>query len=555
MRIIVLWYILIVSLCASPFQLTPQEKVWIEEHPVIDFVGDPDWLPFEAFEKGVYTGIVADYLKVIESRSSLHFNIIKTDSWDDSITAMQDKRAIMISQSKDSNRETGFHFTDRFYSNPIVIIMANKRSYVPSLYDIKDKIIAIVKTQPYCETIKEYYPHIHFKEVGTVNEGLSSVSTGESSAFVHTLAQASYAISQLQLNSLHIVGRTEFNTELGFGVSKENVILVEILNKIIHSIEPNIRQEILSKWITQRYVEEANYRPYIIGLLVLLGIIFIVVTYTFLLKKEMGKRTKAENTLTEYNKNLEHKIQEELILRKNQEKILEEQSRSAAMGEMMDAVAHQWKQPLNALSMYGELLSSDYKEGAVDEAYLNDMLLGVNTQIEHMTTTLNEFRNFFRPNKEVIEIDLEKSIASVLLLLKDELLKHAINVEIDLEKKITLNIVENEFKQVILNIINNAKDAFIEKDIAERKIKISALCSDDFIEISICDNAGGIPKTIINSIFKPNITTKAKGKGTGIGLYMSARIIEKSHGSIYAYNSASGACFSIELKKNVETTA
>jgi len=553
-RILLLIHFCIALLIAAPLNLTPQEKTWIQENPTIDFVGDPDWLPFEAFDKeGNYIGIVADVLKEVEKRSALTFNIVQTSSWPESLKRMKSGKAMMISQSQDSNKETGYLFTNSFYTNPIIIVMEHEDDYVSSLYDIRKKNIAIVKSQPYFQRIQEYYPNIEFQDVDSIQAGLARVARGQSDAFVHTLAQTSYTIAQLQINSLRIVGRTEFNTKLGFGINKENAMLVRILNKILKSIEPNVTQGILSNWIQQKYVQKADFTPYLLGLGGLLFLLFIGALYTFLLRGQVQARKKAETSLQELNKTLEERIEKELSVRQDQEKILEQQSRSAAMGEMMDAVAHQWKQPLNALTMYGDLLNSDFKDGLVNQAYIDDMLVGVNVQIEHMTTTLSEFRTFFRPNKEIEEINLQKSIQSVLLLLKDELIKHSIEVEIDFEKKITLNIVENEFKHVILNIINNAKDAFNENNTHERRIKISAITSDEFIELSICDNAGGIPTSVINSIFKPNVTTKAEGKGTGIGLYMSARIIEKSHGSIYAYNSGDGACFSIELNRKAHT--
>ncbi len=552
MRFILIWQLLVVILFAGHYTLTPQEELWIKNHPTINYVGDPNWLPFEAFDQhNEYVGIVSDLLKLIEKRSNLHFNILHTSSWEESIKLMNSGEAMMISQSKDSNKATPFLFTQSYYKNPIVMVMERESTYVTSLYDIKDKSIAIIKSQAYYNKIQTQYPSIDFINVNSIEEGLERVSTGQSDVFIHTLAQTSYKIAQMQVNNLRIVGRTEFNTRLGFGIAAQNPMLVTILNKIIMSIEPNEAQEILSKWIRQKYVEQANYTPYLLGLSVLLLFLLLVTLYNRRLRHEVTARKKAERELQELNKTLEKRITQEINERKAQDKVLEQQSRSAALGEMMDAVAHQWKQPLNALTMYGDLLNSDFKEGLVTQEYIDEMLGDIYFQIDHMTTTLNEFRTFFRPNQKLKKVNLHECIESVLLLLKDELLKNNITVELKFDKDIHLTIVETEFKHVILNIINNAKDAFNDNNITNRYIKITAMYSDDFIAISLCDNAGGIPKNIIQSIFKPNVTTKAEGKGTGIGLYMSARIIEKSHGYISAYNYSGGACFSIELNRNI----
>ncbi len=209
---------------------------------------------------------------------------------------------------------------------------------------------------------------------------------------------------------------------------------------------------------------------------------------------------------------------------------------------------HQWKQPLNALTMYSDLLHSDFEEGNVDKAYIDDMLEGVQVQIDHMTTTLGEFRNFFRPNSTVSTFELLKLVNSVLFLVKDEFMKNSITVDVQIDKTITLEGNENEFKHLILNIINNAKDAFNEQEIKGRNIVIEASQDGDTTQLNIQDNAGGIPENVIAHIFEANVTTKEAGKGTGIGLYMSAQIVEKMNGTITVVNVDDGASFTILLK-------
>jgi len=229
------------------------------------------------------------------------------------------------------------------------------------------------------------------------------------------------------------------------------------------------------------------------------------------------------------------------------EKILERQSKMAAMGEMMDAVAHQWKQPLNALSMYADLLQMDFKEGNVDTVYIDELVEDFQKQIQHMVTTIGEFRTFFRPNKEVQPFGMKRCIQSVLLLIYDELLRNNITVHVESKKEIIINGIENEFKHLILNVISNAKDAFIERACAQRNIYIKFSQINGEIIVSIEDNAGGIPPEIIDDIFKPNMTTKRDGEGTGIGLYMSAQIAQKLHGTLTANNTERGACFTLKI--------
>jgi len=251
--------------------------------------------------------------------------------------------------------------------------------------------------------------------------------------------------------------------------------------------------------------------------------------------------------LDSLNKNLEQRIEEEIQLREENHKMYEQQAKMAAMGEMMDAVAHQWKQPLNALSLMGDLLKEEYSAGNVDQAYIDEMTGLAQAQIEHMVNTLTEFRNFFRPKDKAESFGIKRCIQSVMLLVNDEFMQNNINIHIKAQKEILLTGIENEFKHLILNIINNAKDAFNERDIKQRDIYIDFYQEDNHINLEIEDNAGGIPEDVIHDIFKPEVTTKPEGKGTGIGLYMSMQIANKLNGSLSVTNTDKGARFLLEI--------
>ncbi len=254
-----------------------------------------------------------------------------------------------------------------------------------------------------------------------------------------------------------------------------------------------------------------------------------------------------QQELDNLNRNLEKRIRDEVKLNKANHKRYEQQAKMAAMGEMMDAVAHQWKQPLNALSMMSDLLVDDFKRGDVDQAYVDELSQNTQTQIEHMITTLNEFRNFFRPRETKENFGIKRCVQSVMLLVNDEFMKNYININIKSDKEIIIHGIENEFKHLVLNIINNAKDAFNERDINEREIDINFYKEDSYIHLDIQDTAGGIPKSVIKDVFKPEVTTKEAGKGTGIGLYMSMQIAQKLGGSLSVKNADKGACFKLKI--------
>ncbi|HIQ47666.1 MAG TPA: HAMP domain-containing histidine kinase [Sulfurovum sp.] len=313
---------------------------------------------------------------------------------------------------------------------------------------------------------------------------------------------------------LLIIVLTLIATFLGYIILQ--IIFIKPITSINEQLEVNIRKDALQ----YKHLEcEDNGE---IGLLV----------------KNLNART---NALEEAQKREAEEIEKN---RKN-EKLLLQQSKMAAMGEMMDAVAHQWKQPLNALSMYSELIKSDYKDGSVDQAYVDQFRDDIQTQIDHMVNTLDEFRTFFRPNKENQQFLLSDVVNSVLFLTKDDLLKNRITVTIEQEDPVAIEGSENEFKHLVLNIINNAKDAFNDNDIEKRVIGIRIIQDSKGNRLEIEDNAGGISQEILEDIFKANVTSKEEGKGTGIGLYMSTQIAAKHHATLTVKNQNEGACFTV----------
>jgi len=272
--------------------------------------------------------------------------------------------------------------------------------------------------------------------------------------------------------------------------------------------------------------------------------------YTSVIQKVIEK-LKNKQELYEYKINLEKKVEEEIFKRTTSEKMLLQQSKLAVMGEMMDAVAHQWRQPINNINMNVDMLQYDFEDDLITKHYIEEFSQKISTQILHMNSTLNEFRSFFRPDKKIEPFRIEKATQSVLLLLKDELIKNTIKVTVQIDTNFRIEAIENEFKHVLINLINNSKDAFSEHDIKDKLITICTKSENDKNLITISDNAGGIPLNVIDNVFEANITTKSEGKGTGIGLYMSKQIVEKYSGTIDVKNieNPKGSLFTIVFPK------
>lgn len=258
------------------------------------------------------------------------------------------------------------------------------------------------------------------------------------------------------------------------------------------------------------------------------------------LEKTVAEKTKELNKL---NKDLEIKIQQEI--EKSREKDLQIflQSKKAAMGEMTGAIAHQWRQPLNELSIRIQKLQYDFKNNIVNQSYLDNFINSNKQNINFMSKTIDGFRNFFRVDKEKKEFQVKQTIQDVTVLLNAQLSHHNILLTISGDD-FTYKGFKTEFQQVILNIFNNAKDAIIDNHIENGEIVVTLQPN----HITITDNAGGVPKELEYKIFDLYFTTKDEYKGSGMGLYISKVIIEDNmQGKLYLENSDSGATFHIEL--------
>jgi signal transduction histidine kinase len=248
------------------------------------------------------------------------------------------------------------------------------------------------------------------------------------------------------------------------------------------------------------------------------------------------------------NSQLEIRVKEEIKKQKAQEEILIHQSRSAEIGEMINNIAHQWRQPLNNLSLTIQNIGFSYENEILTKESLDETIDRSKKIINSMSNTIDTFRNFFEPIKNKNLFKIEHSIDNTLEILSSTLRFHNVELLKEIIDDIETFNYENEFSQVLLNIITNAKDALVSNKIENPKIIVSVYKLENKIIVEIKDNANGIDEKIIDKIFEPYFTTKEKGQGTGIGLYMSKLIIEKNmHGTLEVKNDKDGAVFKIIL--------
>ena len=507
------------------FLLNDKEKNYLEKKKTIKMCVDPDWMPFEKIEKGKHVGIAADYIKIIEEKIKKPITLIPTKTWSESLELGQKKDCDIFSLIRTTpQREKYLNFTKPYLEIPLVIAADINAPFIDNILQVKDKKIAIVKDYAVGEILRIKYPDINFVDVNNIHEGLELVEKGNVFGFIDTLLTIGYQIQNNYIGQLKISGRFNEIWELGIGVRNDEPILTSIFDKAIDDISANQKQRILNKWISVNYQKEIDHvflYEVLAGLIVFTFILFLFYRQ-YLLKK--------------LNAQLNEKVK--LEIQKNEEKnrILIQQSRMASMGEMLENIAHQWRQPLSTISVAASGMEVKKEFSTLSDEEFFEGINHIKKSTVYLSNTIDDFRTFFIKEKKTSQMNIKNAIEKALELMGNTFMQQRINLVKNIEE-IEILSLENELIQVLMNIFVNAKDALKQTLGDEKYIIIDVFKKEDNLIIQIKDSAKGIDEKIIDKIFEPYFTTKHKFKGTGIGLYMSKLLVEKHlKGSIKTSN-------------------
>ena len=503
------------------FLLNDEEKRYLEKKERITMCVDPNWMPFEKIENNKHIGIAADYIKIIENKIKTPIVLIPTKTWSESIEKGKKRECDIFSLVMTTpEREKYLNFTKPFLNIPVVLASNINAPFIDNINQIKHEKLAIVKDYAYAEIFKIKFPNINFIDVVNVKEGLKKVEKGEVFGFIGSLATVGYEIQNNYIGQLKITGKFDETLDLAIASRNDEAILNTILNKAIEDIPSIQRQEILNKWISINYPKEVDYKL-LIPITIFLFIL-VLIYRQYLLKK--------------LNKKLLDKVK--LEIQKNEEKnrILIQQSRMASMGEMLENIAHQWRQPLSTISVCATGMEVKKKYNTLDDEEFFKSINHIKKSTQYLSNTIDDFRNFFSKDKILTKINISNVINKALDLVSTTFNSNKIVVVKHLED-INILSLENELIQVFMNIFVNAKDALKEQKQEQPLLIITITKENGFLNIKIQDNANGIKEDIIDKIFEPYFTTKHKFKGTGIGLYMSKLLVEKHlNGSLLVSN-------------------
>jgi len=307
-----------------------------------------------------------------------------------------------------------------------------------------------------------------------------------------------------------------------------------------------LEYRIMTKGGEIRWVNEHTHveRDAVGGVKYFEGIV-IDVTDRKLFEEQLQRQKKL---LEELNDTLENRVTEEVAKNREKDIMLIQQNRQAALGEMLDHIAHQWKQPLNSISLIVQELEETSLYGELTDEVVEETVGKTIALVQHMAQTIDIFRGFYRPDKEKTVFTIKDSIDQALAFISPAFRFYSIAVELDVDSGLTAFGYPKEYAQVLLNILANARDVFRARGTENPKVILKAFTQDNKTVVTIADNGGGIPEAIMGKIFDFYFTTNESGGGTGIGLYMSKNIIEKNMGgTLRAENTDDGALFRIEI--------
>ncbi len=496
--------------------LSTKEKEWLTKHGTVGVCVDPNWRPVDYIdENGKYQGIGADYIDLISKKIGQKIELVKTKDWMEVIAFAKEGKCDLVSMmSKTPEREKYLDFTTPYFSNKNVIVTRDDVAYIDNIGNLKNETFGVVKGYVVVELLKKRYPAIKLKEVDSTEKGLREVEDKKIFGFIDIVPTVAWYMQNKGLVNLKISGDTGIPLNLSLATNKNIPELNTIFQKAVNSLSQSEKESILNKYINIRYEKGFDYDLFIKIVLFLSLLVFLIIYRHYLISR--------------MNKELKYKVEKSVNDIREKDKMMLYQSRLAQMGEMLSMIAHQWRQPLNNLSILNQTITLKYKMGKLNDNVIETFENNSKLQIKQMSQTIDDFSEFFKPDKEKKEFFIREIIDKTIKILVPVFKKRDIKVTVNITEKIKMNSYENELGQVILNILSNAKDALIENKVTDKKIIIDVSKLNQNIILSITDNAGGVPKNIAHKIFDPYFSTKNDRNGTGLELYI-AKIIVKDH--------------------------
>ncbi len=525
------------------FKLTKEELDYIKNN-IITINTTTSWLPFNyKDDKDNIVGVAVDFWKIIAKKYNIKYKIIEADHFSEVLNNIKNKKYDLNFATANTVNSAKFSiFSNTYEKYPISIATNSDELFIKNDTTLNGKTIAVGKNYSAYFIFKEKYPEFKYIFTSNTLEALKLLDDDKVFGVIDIEPSLFFQVAKNNFKNIKIHSNTDLFFNLQIMLKNDNKILQSIINKSIKIIADNEKIAIYKKWMNTRIHSSVDY-GLIWQIIGLFSIVLIIILY-FLFKQN---RLKEE--IQSLNKSLEDKVKKEVLKNRQKDQQLLQQSRLAQMGEMIAMIAHQWRQPLAAISSTSNAINLKARLNKLDKETSIKLTSNIIEYSHHLSNTIDDFRNFFKSNKEKNEVCFNEIIKSVLNIVGTTIEDNNIKLIQDLNNNDKFLIYSSELKQVILNLLKNSEDILLEKNISNPYIKISTYKQEDKIILEVSDNGGGIEDDIVDSIFDPYFSTKTQKDGTGLGLYMSKTIIEEHcNGELSVSNSEDGAVFSIKLK-------
>lgn len=501
--------------------LSDKEKKFLQSKKSFFICKPKGYYPFyEKKHKKEEYGITVDILHYLGDILDTHFQFTPSQKCD-------------ISFEKIKN----FHIPSKpYFTQSFVLVTKKNQPYIENIETLH-KPIAIVGRK-YFKILKNAYPNTRFVKYSNIQKALYAVQDEKVFGYIDLLSVATTNIERYAMQNLKISARLSQKGTLALWTDSK--ILSSILTKAINQMNNAQIRYIYNRWVNVQIQEVSSFK-YLKEFIIL--ILIIVIISAFWIKKLAQANRKIELLNSSLQNRIDEKIKEEKI----KDAILYQQSKLAQLGEMLGMIAHQWRQPLNNISLIASSIALKAKRNKLDKENTIEYSQKIVEHVQHLSQTIDDFRNFFKLTKDTQIIYIDELIEEVYNIVFISIKNTNINIKLDLNTKNPVKTYKNELIQVILNLIKNAEDAILDNEIENGVITISTFEQNNEITIKIKDNGGGISTEYIDKIFDLYFSTKSKN-GTGLGLYMSKIIIEKHcKGELEVKNEDNGAAFYIKL--------
>ena len=516
------------------FSLTESQQKYVAKKGSVKLCLQYGLFPFDGLEDGKFVGAMSDLYGLLHKKTGLKFELITSNSFDEVKKKVDAKECDMLSiYAASAKRFKTLRATKPILHTHITLVSSIDKSFISNAKLLRGKHI-ITQFDVMKKYLLSLYPYLDIEVVPNREDQVKKLLDNSAYVLATLDEQSDYIVDETGYGKLKVNGflAKDNPVALSVGVQKSEKELYSIIEQALESISDDEMLDMMNSWRITRYQSVVNY-SLVFSVAAVMSLLLLVMFYYHRKQKNFNAKLELlvhEKTraLREINEHLEESVAQKVEELIKKDEILTVQSKQAVMGEMISMIAHQWRQPLNSITLNISNLQIKQMMGVeLDSETLNKSFDEISETIGYLSETIDDFKTYFHPDKKSDKVIIDELLEKAVQFVSARAKSKKVAIHVDAEVPFEVELFANELIQVLLNILNNAIDAYESIESEQKYIDIYAYVEDATqLCIEIKDEAGGISSEIKEKLFEPYFSTKGKN-GTGLGLYMSQMIIEK----------------------------